>query len=78
MSVDLRARITLNLGAEPYTDEARRVAKGQHAELVAAVTERRADLAAAIAARHFTISERLIRELVDRAEHEGAARGERR
>jgi DNA-binding FadR family transcriptional regulator len=78
MSVDLRARITLNLGAEPYTEEARRVAKGQHADLVAAVTEGHGDLAAAIAAKHFTISENLIRQLVDRAEHDGATWGELR
>jgi GntR family transcriptional regulator, transcriptional repressor for pyruvate dehydrogenase complex len=39
LSLDLRARITLNLGAEPYTDEARRIAIGQHQELVAAVSE---------------------------------------
>lgn len=71
MSVDLRAKITLNLGAEPYTDEARRIAIGQHAELVAAVTEGRGDDAAGIAAIHFTISENLIRRLVDRAEHDG-------
>ena len=70
MSVDLRARITLNLGAEPYTDEARRIAIGQHQELVAAVSEGRGDAAADIAARHFTLSENLIRKLVERAEHE--------
>ena len=62
MSVDLRAKITLNLGAEPYTAEARRTAIVQHAELVAAVSEGRGDDAAEIAARHFAISETLIRE----------------
>jgi GntR family transcriptional repressor for pyruvate dehydrogenase complex len=77
LSVDLRARITLNLGAEPYTDEARRIAIGQHRELVAAVCEGRGDAAAAIAARHFTLSEALIRELVERAGHaDGQADGE--
>jgi DNA-binding FadR family transcriptional regulator len=70
MSVDLRAKITLNLGAEPYSDAARRTAIGQHTELVAAVTEGRGDEAAAIAAKHFTISENLIRQLVDRAQHD--------
>lgn len=70
MSVDLRAKITLNLGAEPYTDEVRRIAIGQHGELVAAVSEGRAEDAAAIAARHFAISENLIRQVVDRAEQE--------
>ena len=70
MSVDLRARITLNLGAEPYSDEARRIAIFQHTDLVAAVTDGRGDDAAAIAATHFALSENLIRQLVDRAEHE--------
>ncbi len=67
MSVDLRARITLNLGAEPYSDEARRTALVQHHDLVAAVVEGRGEEAAAIAAVHFTISEKLIRDLVARA-----------
>ena len=62
MSQDLRAKITLNLGAEPYTAEARRTAIVQHAELVAAVVDgarrrRRGDRG-----RHFAISEKLIRE----------------
>lgn len=67
LSVDLRTRITLNLGAEPYTDEIRRIAIGQHQELVAAIGEGRADDAATIAGKHFTLSERLMRELVARA-----------
>lgn len=71
MSVDLRAKITLNLGAEPYSDEARRTALVQHRDLVAAVAEGRGDDAAAIAAVHFTISEKLIRQLVDRAGQDG-------
>ena len=67
ISVDLRTRISLNLGAEPYTDAVRRTAMLQHQELVAALAEARADDAAAIAARHFTLSETLIRELAQRA-----------
>jgi DNA-binding FadR family transcriptional regulator len=70
LSADLRTRITLNLGAEPYTDEVRRIAIGQHQELVAAIEDGRADDAAAIAATHFTLSERLMRELVARAKVE--------
>jgi DNA-binding FadR family transcriptional regulator len=68
LSVDLRTKVSLNLGAEPYTDEVRRIAIRQHQDLVAAVLERRAEEAAAIAAVHFTLSETLIRALVDRAE----------
>ena len=75
MSVDLRARITLNLGAEPFSAEARRTAIVQHAELVAAIAEGRGDDAAEIAARHFAISEALIRKLADRAQHDSESPG---
>ena len=67
LSVDLRARISLNLGAEPYTDEARRTAILQHQDLVAAVHEKRPDDAARIAELHFSLSETLFRNLVRRA-----------
>ena len=70
ISVDLRTKISLNLGAEPYSDEVRRIAIRQHQDLVAAVLQGRAEDAAAIAAVHFTLSETLIRDLVDRAEKE--------
>ena len=66
-SVDLRARIGLNLGAEPYTDEVRQTAIRQHQDLVAAIAEGRAEVAGAIARVHFTLSETLIRKLADRA-----------
>jgi len=66
-SMDLRRRISLNLGAEPYTDAVRRIAIRQHQDLVAAIENGRADEAAEIAAVHFTLSETLIRELADRA-----------
>lgn len=72
LSLELRARITLNLGAEPYTEEARRIAIGQHQELVAAVSEASSDVAAEIASRHFRLSEDIIRWLADRAR--GSAR----
>jgi DNA-binding FadR family transcriptional regulator len=75
MSVDLRAKITLNLGAEPFSAEARRTAIVQHAELVTAIVEGRGDDAAEIAARHFAISEALIRNLADRAQHDGESSG---
>ena len=67
ISVDLRTRITFNMGAEPYTDEVRQVAMRQHQALVAAIAEQRGDAAAAIAAVHFKLSETLMRQLVDRA-----------
>lgn len=70
LSVDLRTRVSLNLGAEPYSDEVRQTAIQQHQALVSAVIEGRADEAAEIAAKHFTLSETLIRELVNRTEGE--------
>lgn len=69
-SIELRARISLNLGAEPYTDEVRCKAVEQHRQLVEAVTGRRAEEAANVAADHFTLSEGLIRRLVQRAKTE--------
>jgi DNA-binding FadR family transcriptional regulator len=70
LSVDLRAKITFNMGAEPYTDEVRRIAIGQHHDLVAAIADGRAGDAAAIAALHFVLSENLIRKLANRAKDE--------
>lgn len=70
-SADLRTRISLNLGAEPYTDEVRRTAIRQHQDLVAAIAEGRGDEAARIAAVHFALSEQLMRGLVDRARQTG-------
>jgi GntR family transcriptional repressor for pyruvate dehydrogenase complex len=70
LSVDLRTRISLNLGAEPYSDDVRRKAIEQHRDLAAAVIDGRADDAARIAANHFTLSENLIRDLVRRTQDE--------
>jgi len=67
LSVDLHTRTTLNLGAEPFTDEVRRIAIVQHQRLVTAIAKGRADDAAAIAADHFQLTERLMREVVARA-----------
>lgn len=67
ISVDLRTKITFNMGAEPYTDEVRRTAMRQHQDIVAAIAEQRGEDAAAIAAVHFRLSETLMRQLVDRA-----------
>lgn len=75
ISLDLRARISLNLGAEPYTDEVRRVAITEHTDLVAAIRNRDTDAAGAIAGRHFRLSERLIRELAARAGDDSRSEG---
>jgi len=68
LSVDFRSRVSLNLGAEPYTDEVRRTAIEQHQALVSAVITGQPNIAADIAARHFALSENLIRNLVERTE----------
>lgn len=70
LSTQLRAQVSLNLGAEPYTDEVRRIAMAEHRELAAAVITGQPDAAAEIAARHFKLSENLIRDLVRRVQHE--------
>lgn len=67
LSQQLRTAVSLDLGAEPYSDEARRAAIEHHRQLSDAVIMGRADEAAAIAAEHFAMSERLIRELIERA-----------
>jgi len=76
ISVNFRTRVSLNLGAEPYTDVVRKKAITQHQELVLAVIEGRADEAADIAERHFTLSENLIRSLVQRAKQESRGASE--
>lgn len=73
ISLQLRANVTLNLGAEPYSDEVRRKAIEQHQELANAVIESRPDDAGEIALHHFKLSEGMIRDLVSRAEHEDGA-----
>lgn len=68
LSQQLRTQVSLNLGAEPYSDEVRRAAIEQHRRLSEAVIEGRSEEAAKIAAEHFAMSERLIRELIQRAQ----------
>ncbi|QNE47180.1 FadR family transcriptional regulator [Glaciihabitans sp. INWT7] len=77
LSVDLRTKISLNLGAEPYTDSVRQTAIHQHHDLVQAVIEGRVDDAGDIAALHFVLSETLIRDLIARAERDNEKEGER-
>lgn len=77
ISIDLRTKITLNLGAEPYTDEVRRLAILQHQLLVAAIAENRAVDAGDVAAQHFLLSENLIRALAERAKDEDRSSGGR-
>ena len=66
LSSQLRSTVSLNLGAEPYTEQVRRTALDQHVTLAQAVLDGRADVAASVAGYHFTLSEDLIRDLVRR------------
>jgi DNA-binding FadR family transcriptional regulator len=73
ISTQIRSRVSLNLGAEPYTAQVRETAAHQHGELVEAIADGDGDLAAAIAADHFVLTEKMIRNLVRRVRREGAA-----
>ncbi|AWS43174.1 FadR/GntR family transcriptional regulator [Streptosporangium sp. 'caverna'] len=66
ISAQIRTSISLDLGAEPYTPEIRRIAAIQHGELADAVIEQDPDRASAIALEHFGLTEKLIRDLVVR------------
>lgn len=73
ISTQIRSRVSLNLGAEPYTEQVRATAAHQHGELVEAIAEGNGDLAASIAADHFVLTEKMIRDLVRRVRREGGA-----
>ncbi len=75
MSVDFRTRISLNLGAEPYSDEARRIAIGQHRDLVGAIVYGHIEEAGEIAADHFKLSENMFRALIERASGDSDKKG---
>ena len=66
LSLQMRARVSLGLGAEPYTAQVREAAVHQHDDLARAIVEKDGVAAAAIAREHFGLTEQLIRELVDR------------
>jgi DNA-binding FadR family transcriptional regulator len=67
-SLRMRASVSMNLGAEPYTPAVRDAATIEHEDLAAAVVGGDAEKALAIAASHFRVTERLIRELRERVE----------
>jgi GntR family transcriptional regulator, transcriptional repressor for pyruvate dehydrogenase complex len=70
-SMRMRASVSLNLGAEPYTPAVRAAATVEHEQLAAAVIGGDAGRASTIAAGHFRVTERLIRELRRRVEADG-------
>lgn len=66
LSEHLRQAVSLGFDAEPYTTSLRHTALDQHAQLARAVIEGRPPQAGEIAARHFTLTEGRIRDLVAR------------
>jgi GntR family transcriptional regulator, transcriptional repressor for pyruvate dehydrogenase complex len=70
LSGEIRSQVSLGFQAEPYSQQLRETALEQHANLVDAVLERRAADAQQIAADHFALTERALRELLERARAE--------
>lgn len=71
ISTRIRSKMSLNLGAEPYTEQVRRAALEQHLALAHAVIDGDAGLAGSVAGQHFMLSEKLIRQLVARVQAQG-------
>jgi GntR family transcriptional regulator, transcriptional repressor for pyruvate dehydrogenase complex len=63
LSAQIRREVSLGFDAEPYTPDVRRQALHQHPELAEAVIAGDADLAARLAAEHFSLTEDMLREL---------------
>lgn len=70
LSGQIRSEVSLGFQAEPYSTQIRATALEQHAQLVDAVLGRRAGDAETIAADHFGLTERALRELLARARAE--------
>lgn len=80
LSARIRRAVSLGFNALPYSATARRRALRQHPELVAAITAGNAQAAATLAARHFSMTEDLLRGLHARIRlrsgEDSAARGQ--
>jgi DNA-binding FadR family transcriptional regulator len=70
LSRQIRAQVSLGFQAEPYSKEIRATAIDQHWGLVEAVLARREDMAAQLAAEHFSLTEDALRRLLERVERE--------
>ena len=70
VSTQIRSRVSLNLGAEPYTVRVRETAALQHEALADAIEAGDPGLAAEIASSHFSLTEKMIRDLVRRVRRE--------
>ena len=66
LSRQIRAQVSLGFQAEPYSDDLRRTALRQHAQLVEAIERRDGERAAALAREHFTLTETALRSLAER------------
>jgi DNA-binding FadR family transcriptional regulator len=75
LSASIRREISLGFGAEPYSPRIRRRAVRDHGALTAAVSEGDPDRAAAVARRHFAITEGVLRELHERIERDATEAG---
>ena len=64
LSASIRREVSLGFDAEPYSPEVRQLARcRQHPSLADAVIAGDPDLAAALAAEHFSLTEDMLREL---------------
>jgi DNA-binding FadR family transcriptional regulator len=63
LSLRIRREVSFGFDAEPYSPEVRKRALHQHPELARAVIDGDAEMAARVAAQHFSLSEDLLREL---------------
>ncbi len=63
LSARIRREVSFGFDAEPYTPEVRRRAVHQHPELAEAIIAGDPDQAASLAARHFSLTEDMLREL---------------
>jgi GntR family transcriptional regulator, transcriptional repressor for pyruvate dehydrogenase complex len=70
LSTQIRSRVSLGLGAEPYTEQVRRTAAEQHGELIDAIVSQHVEAAVSVASVHFVLSEALVRDLVARVSAE--------
>lgn len=70
LSRQIRSQVLLGFQAEPYSPKIRETALEQHARLTDAVLERRSMDAERVAAEHFGLTERALRDLLARARAE--------
>lgn len=70
LSHQIRSQVSLGFQAEPYSPEIRAIALEQHGQLADAVLQRRAADAERLAAEHFGLTERALREVLRRAQSE--------